>query len=481
MSEVPVTPWGPDSAGLTTSGEMRDCLRALYVWSGRPQYRRLAAIAGTTQKIDQDGHAVLNPKTGRPIEQHVLGPGRISELLRDRNGGELPSLRHVEAFVRACLVHVGCPSPSIAEALKEWHDAWQRVAADQDRSGTSVMRTDHPRSWSATKLAQTVARQHVIYVFGWLGAVLAVILAVSAVSATFLVAGSAWPAGLSVGAALAALIWSVVALSIMQVKRDQESDGKSALGGQRAGTTRQAGGAETAVAFVRPQPQVLNYTETYLYRLVGGGAHREHRIGIITGDIRRIRCADVWVNPENTDMKMPRVEEYSTSAIIRFEGSHRDHAGRVVNDYIADELARTVAGRSPVAPGTAITTGAGELTRRNGVRNVIHVASVQGEPGAGYRQVRDVGRCVTNVLVEAEHLARREIPTMTILFPLLGTGVGGGKLEPTVQALLGAALDYLANEPRTRIRTILFQAYTDLELAACRTAFDTNPRIARTN
>lgn len=147
-------------------------------------------------------------------------------------------------------------------------------------------------------------------------------------------------------------------------------------------------------------------------------------------------------------MKMARVEECSTLAIIRFEGSHRDHAGRVVNDYIADELARTVAGRSPVAPGTAITTGAGELTKRNGVRNVIHVASVQGEPGAGYRQVRDVGRCVTSVLV---------------------------------RALLGAALDYLAAEPRTRIRTILFQAYTDLELAACRAEFGTNPRLARAN
>jgi O-acetyl-ADP-ribose deacetylase (regulator of RNase III) len=466
-------PWGPDPAGLTTSREIRDCLRALYVWSGRPQYRRLTAIAGTAQKIDQDGHAVLNPKTGRPIEQHVLGPGRISELLRDRNGGELPPLRHVEAFVRACLVHAGCSSPSIAEALKEWNDAWQRVAAGQDQTDASSLRADTPKSWSATKLTQTVARQSVIYVLGWLCAMLAVILAVSAVSATFFLDGSAWPAGLSVGAALAALIWSVAALSVMQARLGQEGDGKPGQGGHRAGAAGHAA--------IPPQRQILNYTETHLYRLVGGSAHREHRIGIITGDIRRIRCADVWVNPENTDMKMARVEECSTSAIIRFEGSHRDHAGRVVNDYIADDLARTVAGRSPVAPGTAITTGAGELTKRNGVRNVIHVASVQGEPGAGYRQVRDVGRCVTNVLVEAEHLAQRDIHAMTILFPLLGTGVGGGKLEPTVRALLGAALDYLTAEPRTRIRTILFQAYTNLELAACRAEFDTNPRLARAN
>src|SRR5262249_46034276 len=176
-----------------------------------------------------------------------------------------------------------------------------------------------------------------------------------------------------------------------------------------------------------------------LFRLAG----TECRIGVVGGSIRRVRFADVWVNPENTEMEMPRISEFSISAIIRYGGARLDQAGRVTEDVIADELAAVVGPRRPVAPGTAIVTGAGRLAETHNVPFVIHVAGVQGEPGAGFRQVRNVGDCVTNALDQADRLTRAGQQASTVLIPVLGVGMGGGPIEPTVRLLLGAALDYL--------------------------------------
>lgn len=163
-------------------------------------------------------------------------------------------------------------------------------------------------------------------------------------------------------------------------------------------------------------------------------------------------------------MRMSRVDEFSVSAIIRYQGARRDDAGQMINDPIADELTRAMAGRGHVPAATAIVTGAGEL-RHNGVHYVVHVASVQGEPGAGYRQIREVGRCVTNVLTEIERL-----PVRTVLFPLLGAGQGGAEPRPTAHALVGAAIDYFTAVPTTRLTSVFFLAYKDIELAACEAA-----------
>jgi O-acetyl-ADP-ribose deacetylase (regulator of RNase III) len=224
----------------------------------------------------------------------------------------------------------------------------------------------------------------------------------------------------------------------------------------------------------RPAPLLL--TEEFRYRL----ADRDDDsvgVGIMTGDMRRVRSAEVWVNSENTSMAMARFEEYAISAIIRFEGALRDETGRVVADYIADELTRKVAGRTPVAPGTAIATGAGQLAHSNGVRHVIHVAAVHGEPGEGYRQVRDIGRCVTAALEVMDQLsAAAPEPLRTILFPLLGAGAGGGELAATVTAMLGATLDYFAGHDLTD-RMVYFLAYSDVELEACREVFDATSKL----
>jgi O-acetyl-ADP-ribose deacetylase (regulator of RNase III) len=213
---------------------------------------------------------------------------------------------------------------------------------------------------------------------------------------------------------------------------------------------------------VRPA-RPLDSTRIQLYRVSD-----DRFVGIVTGDLRRVRCAEVWVNSENTSMQMARFDEFSISAIIRYQGARRDRAGQVVDDRIANELAAQLAGRRSVSAGTAIVTGAGEL-RSNGVRHVVHVAAVQGEPGAGFRQIREVGRCVTNALTEIDKLADQP-PSRTVLFPLLGTGQGSAELRSTVDALLGAVVDYFAAVPATHFTTVYFLAYTDVELAVCEAA-----------
>jgi hypothetical protein len=193
------------------------------------------------------------------------------------------------------------------------------------------------------------------------------------------------------------------------------------------------------------------------------------RIGLIPGSIRRIRHVDVWVNSENTDMQMARHNEFSVSAVIRYWGAARDLTGQVVADLVADELSTAVAGRHPVAPGAAIVTGTGTLAASNNVRRIIHVASVLGEPGAGFRQVRDVGQCVTNALVQAERQAERDPAIRRIVFPLLGTGTAtGADVESTAHRMVTTAVDYLAARPGTLLREINFLGYTVAEASILR-------------
>jgi O-acetyl-ADP-ribose deacetylase (regulator of RNase III) len=185
-------------------------------------------------------------------------------------------------------------------------------------------------------------------------------------------------------------------------------------------------------------------------------------IGVIPGTIRRVRTVDIWVNSENTEMRMARHAEFNISAIIRYWGSARDETGTVVEDLVADDLEAKVAGRRPVAPGTVITTTAGMLTTTHNVRHIMHIAAVQGEPGAGFRQVRDIGWCVSNALIHAECLAATS-GANSILFPLLGTGVAEATITPTARAMVLAALDHLAQHPETRLSRIYFLAYNQRE------------------
>jgi O-acetyl-ADP-ribose deacetylase (regulator of RNase III) len=201
-------------------------------------------------------------------------------------------------------------------------------------------------------------------------------------------------------------------------------------------------------------------------------------LGIISGDIRRVRQIDVWVNSENTHMEMARINEFSISGIIRYLGARRDAAGRVAADLIADELGDRVGKRRPVAPCSVFVTGAGALSATNNVRFVIHVAAVHGEPGEGFRQVRDIRACATNALTEAERLAAVHATVRTLLVPLLGVGVAGASIEATADALVDSVVDYLIERPQTRLRGVYLLGYTESERAALVTAL-TNHRHLR--
>lgn len=196
------------------------------------------------------------------------------------------------------------------------------------------------------------------------------------------------------------------------------------------------------------------------------------RLGAVAGSIRRVRFADVWVSSENTDMEMSRAAEFTISGIVRYWGARRDGGGRIVDDTIARELAEQVGTLRPVMPGAAFVTGPGSLADSHNVRAVIHVASVQGEPGAGFRQVRNVGVCVTNALALAE-----ELDVDGIALPLLGVGSGHGDVRSTATAMITAAIDHLSDRPETGLRAIYLLGYTRSELAVLTDCLTQSPYL----
>jgi O-acetyl-ADP-ribose deacetylase (regulator of RNase III) len=229
---------------------------------------------------------------------------------------------------------------------------------------------------------------------------------------------------------------------------------------------------ETAKAKQRPQP--LRQTERLIYKL----DKSRKRIGLVTGDLAKVRFADIWVNTENTRMQMSRIDEPTISATVRYQGAEIDDFGAVVKDCIADELSGQMKGKLSVDPGRILVTGPGALARSHGVMRVFHAAAVQGEPRQGYEQVKNIERCVTEALEKAENVRRDDQPARSIIFPLMGAGVGGGDLESTSRRLLTAAIEYLTANPGSNLETVWFLAFTDAALACCQAALAATGRAS---
>lgn len=236
-----------------------------------------------------------------------------------------------------------------------------------------------------------------------------------------------------------------------------------------------------------PGATELLETKRYLYALKG---KRGKSIGLVTGNIRNIDFADIWVSSENTNMEMARHFDRGVSATIRFLGSKRDGEG-VIEDSVADELNAVliakglkverrmktgdpgsveVKSKTPnVLAGTVLVTGAGELQTSHNVQKILHVATVRGDPdGEGYHQVPKIETCVTNTLDEVKRLNNPAYKT--ILFPLLGTGVGGANVKDTARRLIVAATSYLEAKD-LGIETLYFIARTNLDLQRCQEIF----------
>ena len=211
----------------------------------------------------------------------------------------------------------------------------------------------------------------------------------------------------------------------------------------------------------------ITQLKEFPYRLI---SQPKKRILVITGDIRERRDIDVWVNSENTNMQMARFYDKSLSAIIRYEGAEKDENEEVVADTIGDELAGLLKGKSSVTPGTIYVTSSGALAQSRGVKKIFHAAAVSGVPGSGYQTMQDVEKCVTNALRRFDQPQYRDDNLRSIVFPMLGTGGGGAKVEVIADRLIQAAISYLLTNPDSRVETVYFSAWNFRDLEACTTA-----------
>lgn len=307
-----------------------------------------------------------------------------------------------------------------------------------------------------------VGRRHALLAFGWLCTALAVTLVIFSFFPQSQAQGAVL--GISVGGAAAFVV--VIWLVGIRVQRQMWALDKSELLLQEREEQIIQLTRELETLRQHHAPQSLQTQRVYHYDI---SDRLGEKIGIVTGDLQNVDFVDIWVNSENVDMQMSRFHEKSVSGLIRYEGAERDVTGQVIHDRVADELARKVNDHAPVTAGTAIATTSGKLLETNHVRHIIHTAAVQGEPGAGYRQVHNVGRCVREALRLADRLGADQ-PASTIIFPLLGTGAAEADPVVTATTLTSAAVDYLVANGSTTIRTVFFLAYTDRELSACREA-----------
>jgi hypothetical protein len=212
-------------------------------------------------------------------------------------------------------------------------------------------------------------------------------------------------------------------------------------------------------------PKRITERRTYEYRIHGIDTKR---LCLITGDLRNIRGIDIWVNSENTNMQMARYYDFSVSSVIRYEGAEKTVTGQVKHDLINDELQHLMDGEYSVPPTHVIATAPGRLRPQNGVKQVFHVAAVEGGIGQGYRVVSAVDRCVTNALKLADASPPGAGEWHSILFPLLGIGTRLASPRETVRSLIAAARSYLRDYPDSRINDVYFLAWSETELELCR-------------
>jgi hypothetical protein len=219
---------------------------------------------------------------------------------------------------------------------------------------------------------------------------------------------------------------------------------------------------------------ILTRTEKHAYQVK---LRKNRKVVLITGHLENVKEIDAWVSSENTNMQMARFYDRSISGTVRYLGARKDQLGRVTDDIISRELNERMGGANYVEPATVIVTGAGELERTNGVKRILHVATVSGQVASGYRPVDNIEQCVIRALhkVNSEECAQLNI--RSILFPLLGSGTAKGDLGKTVDKLLVAAIQYLEVAREGDVDEVYFLTWTDAELAVCRSFLNSSSRV----
>jgi len=210
---------------------------------------------------------------------------------------------------------------------------------------------------------------------------------------------------------------------------------------------------------VQKAPNRLTKTEIFSFSLVKDASKQ---IAFVTGDREDILTGDVWVVSENTNMQMDSFYGKSTSATVRYLGAKKDETGSIVEDTIADELRRKMGSTLTVNPASVIPTSPGEL-ERNGVRWIFHVAAVAGEPREGYRPVSRIDQCVKNALRRTSDKEFEKDNLRSILFPVFGTGPGGGDFQAHAEICVKAAVEFLEGT-KSSIETVYFYVWSDVDL-----------------
>lgn len=224
---------------------------------------------------------------------------------------------------------------------------------------------------------------------------------------------------------------------------------------------------------VERKSKTIETREEKLYKIVGAPGKQ---IGYITGNIKHINNVDIWVNSENANMQMARHYEFSISATIRYEGATKDGNGYVVDDLIAKDLRKVTRGRDCL-PGNIVVTTAGELEKSNHVKKIFHAAAVIGEPGSGYRPINNIAQCVRNALRKADSEELTAVELHSILFPLMGTGSTRSSAQEVANKLIDEAVEYMKQNPQSKISKIYFLAYTQQDHEICLHKFTHDPRI----
>src|SRR5437588_4734620 len=97
----------PTAVDVRDAAEYVDRLGRLRVWAGRPSFRRLALLAGTTTTAS--GHVVDRPP-----------PSTVTDTLNGKRLPGLPRMELVEAFVAACLEACHLPADVIEHTVEQW-------------------------------------------------------------------------------------------------------------------------------------------------------------------------------------------------------------------------------------------------------------------------------------------------------------------------------------------------------------------------
>jgi nudix-type nucleoside diphosphatase (YffH/AdpP family) len=200
-------------------------------------------------------------------------------------------------------------------------------------------------------------------------------------------------------------------------------------------------------------------------------------VGYKTGELKTVKGVSAWVNPENSDMIMDRFVGRSISASIRSLGANRD-GDSILEDTIQDSLRGMIGERAHVKIGTVLPTESGMLRISHQVKTVFHVALVQGNLAEGVTAERkDLRPCAEKVLEKVEEENRgfwRKLWNNcidTILFPMMGAGEGGLRIDNVAEEIIPPAVDFLRSTPNPTLKEIYFLAYRLREKNACDKVF----------